>query len=272
MTMRIKVHERNVRSEGGVMDRYYGILSNGHAPVLYEKLNTGTGALFKRHGEHGFGIISANRSDRDAEYNVSKTQELISDLKKSGYRYLPVYGGYVGTDGVEDDYEPSFIVFPYSTATNEFTDFGPFKEFMLDLCGKYIQDAVLIAEPGANPNWVNARGIPINSRSSRKLILNDPKQMFFTSFKDKAAVDAEIDSKLVGLYRKYSKEHPGVSFDEFKSFSRDKLKSIGRRFTMDISFGESFHLFLNPAPTTYSEKVRRVMSGEILAEDLLTDC
>lgn len=265
----IRVHERHYTSEGGVMERYYGILSNGHSPMMLEKMNTST--LFKRHGQHGFGIITANRSDRDADYNERKTKELIADLKKSGYRYLPVYGGYVGDDGVEGDYEPSFIVFPYSTQSKEFTDFAPFKDFLLDLCGKYIQNSVLITEPEGNPNYYNAKGDKVNSDSSRKLILNDPKQMFFTSFKDKDAVDAEVTAKLKPLYRKYAKEHPEVPFDEFKNFSRDKLKSIGRRFTMDIKFGESFQLFLNPNPTTLNEKMQRMKSGEILFCELAKD-
>ena len=39
-----------------------------------------------------------------------KTRELISDLKASGFRYMPIYGGYKGDDDVVDNYEPSFIV------------------------------------------------------------------------------------------------------------------------------------------------------------------
>ena len=89
--------------------------------------------------------------------------------------------------------------------------------------------------------------------------------------KDKDAVDAEVTAKLKPLYRKYAKEHPEVSFDEFKNFSRDKLKSIGRRFTMDIKFGESFQLFLNPNPTTLNEKMQRMKSGEILFCELAKD-
>lgn len=266
MPLKIRLHETNYHSEGGVMERYYGILSNGQSPVMLENLNTGS--LFKRHGEHGFGIITANRSNEDSEYNERRTKELIADLKKSGYRYLPVYGGYVGSDGVEDDYEPSFVVFPYSTKSNEFTDFEPFKDFLIELCGKYVQDSVLITAPDDDPKYFDALGHQVNKSSSKNLTLNDPTQMFFTSFKNKDAVDAEIAAKLKPLYRKYVKDHPEVSFDAFKKFSKDKIKSIGRRFTMDIQFEESYRLFLNPNPATLNEKMRRIKSGEILMCEL----
>lgn len=94
-----------------VMRIYYDIESNSHKPLMLEKLNTSK--IYQRHGMRGFVILSANRSDESEETNISNTKELLQNIKQCGYRYLPVYGGYRGTDGVEDDYEPSFVVFPY---------------------------------------------------------------------------------------------------------------------------------------------------------------
>lgn len=257
-----------------VMRRYYGILSNDHRPILIEKLNTG--ALYKRHGDHGFAILTANRSDADSETNERKTRELISDLRDSGYRYLPVYGGYIGTDGVEDDYEPSFILFPYDTRSKSFADFEPFKKLVLELCGKYNQDSVLVMEPNGTPNYYDRDGMKVNKSSSLELFLNDPHRSFFTSFKDKAAVDAEIDAKMMSLYKRYARKHPEVSFEKFKKDNMDKIKNIGRRFTMDIRFdednGRKREIFLNPNPTTRNEKMRRMLSGEILLCELEDIC
>ena len=84
-----------------VMKRYWNINREGnYAPILLEKDTIDR--LMRKHGDKGFIIISANRSDESGEYNVQKTQELIADLKLSKYSYLPVYGGYKGTDGVTD--------------------------------------------------------------------------------------------------------------------------------------------------------------------------
>jgi hypothetical protein len=160
------------------MRRYYGIGTNHQPPVLLVKTNTG--ALYKRHGKHGFAIVSANRSTADSATNERKTRELVSDLKKSGYRYLPVYGGSVGTDGVEDDYDPSFIVFPYRTTdpydikANYFSDFGLFKKFVLELCGKYGQTPVLVMDPGGTPNYYDKDGTKVDKSSSPELFPTDP--------------------------------------------------------------------------------------------------
>ena len=97
-----------------VMERYYGISSNPYKPLLLEKITLDR--IMNKYGSDGYIVISAYRSDKGQEVNDRATRSLISDLKNSGYSYLPVYGGYRDSKtGVEDSFEPSFLVFNYST-------------------------------------------------------------------------------------------------------------------------------------------------------------
>ena len=160
-----------------IMERYYNILSNEHEPILLEKLNMT--AIWKRHGKYGFAMISANCSDMSVEYNEKKTRELISDLKASGFRYMPIYGGYKGDDNVVDNYEPSFMVFPYNVKDGEQNP-EELKEFVIDMCGKYKQNSILLVEPEGIPNYLDMNGNKINKSSTRNLSIDDALQTYFT--------------------------------------------------------------------------------------------
>ena len=152
------------------MERYYNILANEHEPILLEKLNMT--AILKRHGKYGFAMISANRSDMSVEYNEKKTRELISDLKASGFRYMPIYGGYKGDDNVVDNYEPSFMVFPYNVKDGEQNP-EELKEFVIDICGKYKQNSILLVEPEGIPNYLDMNGNKINKSSTCNLSIDE---------------------------------------------------------------------------------------------------
>lgn len=240
-----------------VMGKYYNIESNRNEPVLLEKMNTS--AIYKRHGDTGFVIVSANRSDLPAAENEANTKELLADIHRARFRYLPVYGGYRGTDGVEDDYEPSFLVFPYNTDGKP-VDFAKLEAFAIAACGKYDQDSVFVMGPGKNPDHVDRNGNRVNTSSSRMLHVNDLAQQFFTSFKDNDAVDAEVSAKLKRDWKQHRAAHPGSSFDDYKRDHEGDVRSIGRRFTADIKY----EWFVNPAPRTFNERMRRFMPGEIL--------
>ena len=220
---------KKVTSENeDVMKKYWNINRKGnYAPILLEKITIDR--LMKKHGNNGFIIISANRSDESEEYNVQNTQELITDLKSSKYSYLPVYGGYKGTDGVTDKYEPSFIVFNYDK-NGEPKNWEQLRNFAIYLCDKYAQDSVFVQGPNESPNYLDANGNQTNSRSSKNIIKNDLNQEYFTSFSSGAENE------------KHGKTQP-----------------IGRRFTSDIVFNE---IYVNPMPCTITERMRR--EGEIL--------
>ena len=251
-----------ILNKHSIMERYYNILSNEHEPILLEKLNMT--AIWKRHGKYGFAMISANRSDMSDEYNEKKTRELISDLKASGFRYMPIYGGYKGDDNVVDNYEPSFMVFPYNVKAGEQNP-EELKEFVIDMCGKYKQNSILLVEPEGIPNYLDMNGNKINKSSTRNLSIDDALQTYFTSFKTPEENEKELNAKLMRMYKVYKKEQQRKgeeieSFEEFKLEHIGDVKNLGRRITMDMQF----ECFCNPAPCTLNERMRRDLSGEIM--------
>jgi hypothetical protein len=253
-------HEKAQTLREDVMKRFYNILNNGNKPVLLEKVTFNR--IINKHGNKGLIGISANRSDMPQERNDEKTKELISDLQKSGYSYLPTYGGYRGKNGVEDDYEPSFIVFNYTTDGKE-CNFEELRQFGVYLCGKYEQDSVLIKAPDAPAIYVDSTGEKTNSKESNTVWKNDPKQEYFTSLKSKDDVDSEIMVKMKAKYKSYCRKNniPQTS-EGFKKFYEEHLndiKKIGRRYTYDIQFTECY---VNPMPCQLNERMRRV--GEVM--------
>ena len=149
-----RLHERASTENEDVMSRYYNISTNQNKPVRIDEITIDR--LLNKHGKEGLINISANRSDLSQADNIINTKSLIADLKDSGYSYLPTHGGYRGKDGVEDDYEPSFIVF--NKTNGEKRDFEELRQFAILLCGKYNQDSVLIKAPNENPIYIDRNG------------------------------------------------------------------------------------------------------------------
>lgn len=147
---------------------------------------------------------------------------------------MPVYGGYRGKDGVGDDYEPSFLVFPFDTVKKEWIDFNKLQSFAVAMCGKYEQDSVFVMKPDQAPNYLNKNGEKVNSKSSKE--------------------DA--------LKKKFRRENAIGRFDDYKKKHLKDLKTTGRRFTSDIQF----EWFANPLPCTLSERMRRMGKGEVIYE------
>ena len=223
-----KRHKRCTSLKEDVMKRYWNI-DFQCAPVLVEKITIDR--LMKKHGDNGFVIISANRSDMDDERNTKATQELIRDIKRSGFSYLPTYGGYRGSDDVVDSFEPNFTVFNYDINGNP-TNFDDLHKFAIDMCGKYEQDSVYINEPGKAPEYQNKDGEKVSERSSRNYVKNNFKKEYFTSFSSPEEIG------------KHGKTQP-----------------IGRCFTSDISFDES-KIYVNPMPSSNIVRMRR--KGEVM--------
>lgn len=171
----IKSNEAMKFDKNDVMRRYFGYLANGHPPKLLEKMNAST--LIKRHGAHGFGVISAQKQNCNDTYNETKTKALVTDIQKAGYRYIPIYGCNVDANETKDNFVPSFIVFPFSTKTNQFMEFDPFRQFVLDMCRKYIQDSVLLSNPDNTTAYYDKDGKAIKSVSLDS-IFNEPSQIY----------------------------------------------------------------------------------------------
>lgn len=254
------LHEKASTENEDVMNRYYDIPTNQNKPVRIDEITIDR--LLNKHGKDGLINISANRSDMPQEYNIANTKNLISDLKNSGYSYLPTYGGYRGKDGVEDSYEPSFVVFNYTT-NGEKQDFNKLRQFAMYLCGKYNQDSVLIKAPDKNPIYIDCNGKKTNKTESNVVWKNDPKQKYFTSLKPQNEVDEEIRSKLMGQYKTYCHKNnipiTKSGFENFYNTHLKDIKTIGKRYTYDIRFEGRY---VNPMPCTLTERMKR--KGEIM--------
>ena len=249
------LHKKASNINEDVMAKYYGIYSNKNKPVLVEGITLDR--IIYKHGKNGLIGISANRTDMPQERNIAKTKELISDIQKSGFSYLPTYGGYRSPQGVEDDYEPSFIVFNY-TNDGEKGDFDELRNLAILWCGKYEQHSVLVKAPNANPIYLDKNGNKVNTSESDKVWKNDPKQPYFTSIKSKEKVDQEIFEKLMGQYKTYChKNNIPLTKEGFHDFYQEHLKDInhiGKRITYDIRFDECY---VNPMPCQLSERMKR---------------
>ena len=169
------------------------------------------------HGKNGMVIISANRSeiasdnsnnDLTPEYesflhntNVednAETRKMWLDdrnkrcdveLKnflrsKTPYAYTATYGGYHGNDGVNDSYEPSYIIYNHDRQGKQL-DFDRLKELALQLCKEFHQDSVYVQAPNEAPVYLNCNGEQINSSSSKNFKVNSDKEMFYTTNKRK---------------------------------------------------------------------------------------
>lgn len=250
------LHQKASNINEDVMAKYYGIYSNKNKPVLVEGITLDR--IIKKHGNNGLIGISANRSDMPQERNVIKTKELINDIRRSGFSYLPTYRGYRSTNGVEDDYEPSFLVFNYSDDGKE-RNFEELKNLALLWCGKYEQHSVLVKAPNENPIYLDKEGNKVNSHESNKVWKNDPSKPFFTSLKPKDKVDKEIMEKLMGKYKTFChKNNIPITKDGFSKYYNEHLKdidTIGKRFSYDITFDECY---VNPMPCQLNERMQRI--------------
>lgn len=256
-----RLHKQARTINEDVMSRFYGIDTNRSRPVRIDEVTLDR--VLKKHGDNGMINIRANNSKKSQEYNDEQTKNLIRDLKQSGYSYLPTYGSYRSPDtGVEDDYEPSFVVFNYDTKGNPL-DFEKLRQFGIYLCGKYDQDSVLIKAPGENPIYVDRNGNKYNSTESNKVWKNDPTQEYFTSFKSKDDVADEENAKLMHQYKIYCNRNglpkTKKGFEEYCAAHRKDINSIGKRYTYDIGFGECY---VNPMPCHLTERMKR--KGEVM--------
>lgn len=119
--------------------------------------------------------------------NAVKDKELKDDIRKSGYSFTPVYGGYHGKDDATSSYEPSYVVYNYKRGDDNPGDFYELEQFAIKMCGKYGQESVYVQEPGSAPKYLDAKGNQVNMFSSNDFKLNRDDQEFFTTTKrDKA--------------------------------------------------------------------------------------
>jgi hypothetical protein len=109
--------------------------------------------LLTKHSDAGYVILTAFRGEFDYKQNVKRNQLLKADIDKSGYSYIPVWGGFIETDvesGEQKEVkERSFIILNFQRGTNEpMGDSEDLKELGRKLCKKYAQESYLYKPQG----------------------------------------------------------------------------------------------------------------------------
>ena len=175
--------------------------------------------------------LKCNVSEVQAE--LKNTKSLISDIRKSGYSYFPVYCGYKcnvcsthvvhkGTDGMVDKYEPSFFITNYKGKTLQ-DNFDKLFDLGVKICNKYNQDSVLVKAPNDVPKYIDRNGNVVGKeKQNGNVSINRIEKEYFTA-----------------LYKK---------------------DTGTKRMTYDMDF----NMYLNPLPCTLNEAMRRQLSNEII--------
>lgn len=101
----------------------------------------------QRHLSRGFFIVSADRYHMTEEEKANKQQELVDTLRSKDVNlgYIPLYGGYIENQGLENETwvsEVSFFV-----PRPDYYDNEAFLDIALRLLNDYDQDAILYADP-----------------------------------------------------------------------------------------------------------------------------
>lgn len=129
-------------NEQSIHDRY----GKNYIPFTETTMNR----LVHGHDERGYIVITAAPQNREDKNNRGRNS-LISDLKRLGYSYVPVFCGYKEVGQEKASLEESFVVFPYDIATEKYDDFDNFKKNLINLGKKYEQESILVKENGEDP-------------------------------------------------------------------------------------------------------------------------
>lgn len=222
----------------------------------YYHLNETSINRIMKHGEHGFVILSACRSEIDNgkpeclledEYNQwlqenDKTDDddskveflkqrtqicdkmLEKDIRNMGFAYSKVYGGYHPNNMDQPDkFEPSYIV--YNHERNDESFFGDFialEAFAMKMCQKYRQDSVYIQHPNELPVYMNSNGDIIGKAENNVVKINRDDEVYFTTV--------------------------------------NRSKKFPQKFSVNMSFLESFR---TNGPSSLFDRRRRTYFGEI---------
>jgi hypothetical protein len=113
---------------------------------------TNLAKMLSTHSDAGYIIITAFRSEYPYVENVRRNNKLKQDIDKSGYSYIPVWGGYIETKDsgeMKKVKERSFIItnFPRGKSVPK-EDSKELKSLGKTLCKKYNQETFLYKPTG----------------------------------------------------------------------------------------------------------------------------
>ena len=146
-------------------------------------------------------FISACRGDRTAEENNVKTEELKEKLRRMGYGYVAIRGGYIENKGQPDERavedEKSFAVFNNNDQSYYHTEF---LKDMIALCAEFDQDVVLVKLKGQPGHYYDKNG---NASENFNRIDKERVEQYFSRLRNtKFAFVEEIESDMENYSRR----------------------------------------------------------------------
>lgn len=149
------------------------------------------------HKNDGYVILSASRDKDNLEREVGKslsnqqaidlnnkrTRELTAEIRKRGYSFIPVFGGYKEEGTNNASIEKSLIVYPYNIAKKTSLDFTTLYNDAMELASEYNQDSILVCEPNKNPKYVAVTENGYDSEEFKNTDINNVVNQYFTSLK-----------------------------------------------------------------------------------------
>lgn len=144
--------------------------------------------LGKHYNKGGFAIVSASRNEHTREENERLTQEMYAQIRKSEFRFIPAFGGFIETNkqGERHEVYESVAIILCFDRNGEEIPFERLREFAMNIGIQYDQDSVLIKAPNQNPQYiitserVGSVG-DLDTEFSGNVKVNDLTQKFFTN-------------------------------------------------------------------------------------------
>lgn len=219
---------------------------------------TNAKAMIDKHTEFGYVVISPCKGiewfvkggmipenevgtqrgrDEMNRLNRDRIKKMISEIKKSGHSYTPVYGGFIenkGTDDEETVFERSFVIYSKDRRGNR-VDFDGLYNLGLKMCKDYEQDSFLVQYPDGGPmQYVRGDGSVEKEFNVGASSFNDISKEYFTDLhkyhnprQNSKLTRVTFESVLEGVY-----VNPGPW-----SYSEGHIRNIsGERFVTDDGF------------------------------------
>ena len=205
-----------MNNEQSIYDRY----GKDYIPLTETAMNR----LVHGHNDKGYIIISAK------DPNNQGRRSLISFLKKFGYSYVPVFGGYKEEGQDKASLEESFVVFPYDVATEKYDDFDNFKKNLINLGKLHGQESILVKEDGKNPVCIRCdTGEPYEGYEGFSDVnFNHADDEYF------AALKKHRDMSLNGKNRDFKNVNPQrFTFEAYITEQPHQIMSAHRRHSLN---------------------------------------